>query len=290
MRIANLMLGLVFASSSAWAQEAVVPNTKTTQSVRLHIPTGQVTAAERSKMLDSCVSILDQRVKTAGMKDVTVSRDRDEIVVETEATRMAELEAALPSLIRRARLEFCLIADANRDPFDLAKETARIEEALATVDGKAEKLSVRDFDRELPNGLILRWVGVAPELESQFPSKPPFQLVVRDPNHIFANSCIESFYLDTDAANRPAIGFEIRRTHQEMFGEFTEKSIGRRVAILLDDELVSAPTLSGRIEKNGIIEGGVRGFSEQEIRLLTAALKAGSLPVPLERVPDGTKR
>jgi preprotein translocase subunit SecD len=77
-----------------------------------------------------------------------------------------------------------------------------------------------------------------------------------------------SFILTQDAARR--------------FGRFTEQNIGNRLAIVLDSQVISAPTIQNKIEDSGRITGAA---SEQEASDLALNLRAGSLPasiLPLE--------
>ena len=67
----------------------------------------------------------------------------------------------------------------------------------------------------------------------------------------------------------------------------TSKSLGqgdfhRRMAILLDGEILSAPNLNSTIRSQGLIEGR---FTEKEVDFLVSILNAGALPGALTKVP-----
>lgn len=64
-----------------------------------------------------------------------------------------------------------------------------------------------------------------------------------------------------------------------IFGEFTGKNVGKRLAIVSDGKVKSAPTI-----KNAIPGGRVRvdGFNAEEARNLQKVLETASLDVPLE--------
>jgi len=81
-----------------------------------------------------------------------------------------------------------------------------------------------------------------------------------------------------DRQNRPTVGFTFNANGGRIFGELTEKNIGRQLAIVLDDRVYSAPVIRSQITMHGQIEGR---FSPQEAADLAVVLRAGSLPVPV---------
>jgi len=73
-----------------------------------------------------------------------------------------------------------------------------------------------------------------------------------------------------------AISFNFDNEGAARFGKATEENIGRAMAIVLDDQVVSAPTINGRIDFTGQITGR---FSAEEARDLAIALNSGSMVV-----------
>jgi SecD/SecF fusion protein len=77
----------------------------------------------------------------------------------------------------------------------------------------------------------------------------------------------------------PLVTFEIARDTANDFGNFTGGNIGRRLAIVLDGIIQSAPTLQARISDSGQITG-INDLEEaSDIALV---LRSGSLPINLE--------
>ncbi len=77
----------------------------------------------------------------------------------------------------------------------------------------------------------------------------------------------------------PAVFFEIRAEDSRAFGNFTGGNIGRRMAIVLDDEIQTAPTLNSRITDSGQITGI---GSLEEASDIALVLRSGSLPFNLD--------
>jgi beta-lactamase regulating signal transducer with metallopeptidase domain len=82
-------------------------------------------------------------------------------------------------------------------------------------------------------------------------------------------------YATTDAMNLPAVGFEMDDRGAELFSAFTKANIGNVLAIVVDGKVISAPRLMAALGKHGMITGR---FSEQEVKDLVQALKAGMVP------------
>jgi preprotein translocase subunit SecD len=80
-----------------------------------------------------------------------------------------------------------------------------------------------------------------------------------------------NFALSADAARR--------------FGPFTEQNLHRQMAIVLDHCVYSAPTINGRIEDSGVIEGS---FSQDSAHELALVLKAGALPASIKYLEERT--
>ncbi len=76
----------------------------------------------------------------------------------------------------------------------------------------------------------------------------------------------------------PMVTFEIAGQYQQAFGQFTANNLGRRMAIVLDDQVITAPTLQGRIANEGQITGI---GSLEEATDVALVLRSGSLPISL---------
>ena len=68
------------------------------------------------------------------------------------------------------------------------------------------------------------------------------------------------------------VNFTISTAAASRFGPFTESHIGKRMAIVLDHQVQSAPVINGRIEDSGLIEGN---FSQDSAKDLALVLRAG---------------
>ena len=88
-----------------------------------------------------------------------------------------------------------------------------------------------------------------------------------------------------DENNQPAVSFTLNQDGARRFGQVTASSIGRQLAIILDNRVFSAPTIEGRITDQGRITGS---FTQQEAQDLSLVLRSGALPASLTYLEERT--
>ncbi|CAM8641017.1 SecD Preprotein translocase subunit SecD [Paracoccaceae bacterium] len=89
-----------------------------------------------------------------------------------------------------------------------------------------------------------------------------------------------------DQNGRPAVSFRFNPTGARAFGDYTAAHIGEPFAIVLDDEVISAPTIQSHIAGgSGIITGN---FTVEESTNLAVLLRAGALPAKMVFLEERT--
>lgn len=89
-----------------------------------------------------------------------------------------------------------------------------------------------------------------------------------------------------DQNGRPAVSFRFNTSGARKFGDYTAQNISSPFAIVLDDEVISAPVIQSHIPGgSGIITGR---FSVEETTNLAVLLRAGALPAGLEFLEERT--
>jgi preprotein translocase subunit SecD len=83
----------------------------------------------------------------------------------------------------------------------------------------------------------------------------------------------------------PVINFTLTPEGAPKFGTLTGANVGRRLAIVLDNKVVSAPTINSQITNEGVIEGS---FTQQQAADLALVLRSGSLPASLTTLEERT--
>jgi preprotein translocase subunit SecD len=85
-----------------------------------------------------------------------------------------------------------------------------------------------------------------------------------------------------DENGRPAVSFDLTAAGAAKFGKLTEENINKSLAIVLDGQVMSAPTINSRITDRGQITGGGTGFAPQEAQDLVLVLRSGALPAGMD--------
>ncbi len=91
--------------------------------------------------------------------------------------------------------------------------------------------------------------------------------------------------LDTQL-NEPIVSFKLDRIGSLKFAKTTTDNVGKRLAIVLDNKIISAPSIREPITSgSGIISGN---FTFQEATDLSLLLRSGALPTPINIVEERT--
>ena len=231
--------------------------------------------------IDKLVTAINRRVNPAGLMDVTVRAvgdSRVEIIIPRASQE--EVERSKRVLTNVGSLEFRILAN-QRDNAPL------MELAQATFPKPVVQRG----------RTLARWVPLA---ESAGPLAPGGGIAVRSDRERGTRVlvAIDEFNVTgellsraestVDEMGRPAVAFHFGARGARLFGGLTEinrpdsDGFERRLAILLNDQVYSAPALRERITDSGIITGQ---FTEEEVKDLVGVLNAGSLPAALQPSP-----
>jgi preprotein translocase subunit SecD len=88
-----------------------------------------------------------------------------------------------------------------------------------------------------------------------------------------------------DENNRPEVDFTLTADGARRFGDFTEKNVGNRLAIVLDNKIQSVASIGSRISDSGRITGR---FSQQRANDLSLILEGGALPASMKYLEERT--
>ncbi len=106
---------------------------------------------------------------------------------------------------------------------------------------------------------------------SATPAGPVYTTIVKGDD-------IKDAYPTQDQNGRFVVGFELKGDAADRFFKFTSENLGRPMAIVVDKQVISSPTIQGAISN----QGQISGMTLKEVQDLSIQLKAGSLAVPLE--------
>ncbi len=197
--------------------------------------------------------------------------------LETLRNRIDEFGTLSPNIARlgenRILVELPGVVDPERAKSIIGR-TAQLEfrEVVDVAFSKEELL--KRYPEGLPKDTeILE--GVEKEINGK--KVKEYYLVKKTP--IVTGAELKDARATVDQAGNPAVNFELTSEGAEKFGEATAKLIGKRIAIVLDRKVISAPVVRSRISASGQITGD---FTTEEANDLAVVLRAGALPAPVK--------
>jgi beta-lactamase regulating signal transducer with metallopeptidase domain len=177
-----------------------------------------------------------------------------------------------PRQVHGSKLEFRIV------PTALPPEDAARYKADLAAHGPAEGRNRHDrfqwfpVKGEVHPGLIAEYHGSKYILLCDEPSKV---LVRRDSEP--AAWALKQIYAAKGKKGEFVIGFEFDDRGAARFGDLTANNIGCPLAMLVDDQVVSASVIQSKITKQGIIDGR---FTVKEVADMVGHLCAGMVPPP----------
>lgn len=224
-------------------------------------------------VISDTIGIISQRIFESNIvKDPRIQQEgEDRIIIQLPGLNQAETNNIKREIERLGNLEFRLVASKNMgEEIDETTERSKYEEAMHS----GEKRLAYYQKRLLEKGY--RWFAPRNEKEQ------PYLLWVKD-GYDFTGKKFRNFFKSNHEA-RVAIGFELKEEYKAYFGNFTGKYKNERLAIVFNNKVVAAPTISSRIEGNGVMVG----FGLDELTELMKVLRSGSLEIQPELLNENT--
>lgn len=218
---------------------------------------------------------IDNNTVTVQHNDYSLQKMQDRVIdqsIEIIRMRVDSTGTKEPTIQRQGDRHILLQVPGEEDPGQ-----------LKNVLGQTAKLTIHLVD-EIAN--------LEKALEGKVPSGS--KLIFTDKDHggavVIKNKTLitgEQLINATVELNRdslPVVGFEFNSVGAKKFGDITSHNRGKRLAIVLDNKLLSAPTINEPIlGGRGVITGSFTVESANELALL---LRAGALPAPLKIVEE----
>lgn len=278
---------------------------------------------EKTDVVARALEIIRNRIDQFGVSEPIIHREGDwRIVVELPGVQ--DIERAKGLIGKTARLEFKILkSDADRAgiiekidrhlavqaPVDSAKAEDPLlgQPAEDTPSLSRYMLSSRgDFVVPEDNILTVRELLNRPDIQKLLPPDAQFLWNSKDEEMGDGQRYRALYYLKrrvemtgeilSDAsvttgqsfenAGQPIVNFTTTSQGVRLFGRVTGANVGERMAIILDDQVYSAPTIRSKISQgSGIIEGT---GTIDEAKDLAIVLRAGALPADVNIVEDRT--
>lgn len=221
------------------------------------------------KSEDLTFTLMLQPAQIELTKDLAVSQ-----AVETIRNRLDQFGLAEPTVIRQGVADIVVELPGIK--------TAADEKAARELISKPANLEMMAVDEDRADQVYTLTPSQASEygdiiLDASDGSGEKY-LLKEIP--ILLGSQIIDAQVAFDQSNQPIINFTLNSAGSRIFGDFTAKSVGKRLAVVLDGKVYSAPNIRERIGGgSGQISGG---FSVVEAGNVAIALRSGALPASVK--------
>ncbi|MGL2596023.1 protein translocase subunit SecD [Helicobacter pylori] len=201
----------------------------------------------RKNTILQVIEIIRNRLDQFGLAEpVVIQQGREEISVQLPGIKTLEEERRAKDLISKsAHLQMMAVDEEHN------------KDAMNMTDLEAQKLgSVLLSDAEMGGKILLKAI---PILDGE---------MLTDAKVVY------------DQNNQPVVSFTLDAQGAKIFGDFSGANVGKRMAIVLDNKVYSAPVIRERIGGgSGQISGN---FSVAQASDLAIALRSGAMNAPIQ--------
>ena len=300
--LAEVRVADVYASrmQAAWPEirDALRPERATVGTVRLqpspsdevHVRISQPDGMARALEVVRALARPVQTLTGVGSNDIEVSASGDLLIVTlSEAEKLATDERTVQQSLEIIRRRIDEVG--TREPTIQRQGADRILIQVPGVGSAAELKAIIGTTAQLTfNPVVSRSAspdtvpGVGNRLVPSIDEPGTFYVVESAP--VVTGEELVDAQPAFDQNGNPAVNFRFNTAGARKFGDYTAENIGAPFAIVLDDEVVSAPTIQSHIPGgSGIITGR---FSVEESTNLAVLLRAGALPAGLDFLEERT--
>lgn len=230
--------------------------------------------------VDQSLEILRNRIDQFGVTEpVIVKQGTDEIVIQLPGIK--DPKRAIKLLGDTAQLEFKLVADFP--PASLANLIDQARQSGQWQDDQPTAVLNRAIDSLLPDNTTLYFEK---EVDKQTRQERLIPLLLENKILMTGEMVKDAQVRVGGTFNEPYVSLDLTSRGGKLFGQITEKNVGRRMAIVLDGVVRSAPVIRERILGGSAQISG--SFSHEEATDLAIVLRVGALPAPVDIVQNMT--
>jgi len=287
----------------------VVSRDPATGTVKLKYDSDRVAEVEELA-LRQAIETIRGRVDAFRVAEPTIIKKGTDIVVELPGAKEKDFERIKSIIGRTAQLEFKIVDDGSDYMKKVAASVPKSGAISVTPESWTEKhqgtqhedvyLRVKEKDKEELTKFIAGLTG-----ELAVPNDREFGLELMSPREVNEGTPDKYYrtyllkkragvtgeYLQNaeeswDEMGRPEVAFTMNRQGSDMMGKLTGENVGRKMAVVLDEKITSAPVIESKISDRGRITMGGYGDPfkvQQEVKDLVGVLRSGALPAPLKK-------
>jgi len=226
-------------------------------SLILRVKVDDTSAAQRRDVVEQVRQILERRINAYGLSEAPV---------QPYGGRGNELLVQLPGVSDPSRIKNLLQSRAVLEWYSVENGPY-----ASTADAMAQRGGILPYARKL--------LATRPAPDGQ----RAWYLVGTRP--IIRGTDLRGARVVTGTMEQPVTAFSLSQDAAARFEQYTKANIGRRSAIVLDNEILSVPVIEDVIRDSGQIRGA---RTREEAEDLAVNLRSGALPAAIEVVQERT--
>ncbi len=222
--------------------------------------------------VEQALETIRNRVDQFGVSEPTIHRQAEsEIVIELPGVK--DTQRAIGLVGKTAILEFKLVDD----------EATFAAQLPGTILPDQEAATIEEFGNQVPEGDELSF-GKSTNKDTGAVSERVYLL--KKKSLMTGEFLTEARVAIDQRFNEPYVSIKFNATGAKLFEQITANNVKKRLAIILDDNVYSAPVIQERIAGGSAQITG--SFAMQEAKDLAIVLRSGSLPAPLKMLQNVT--
>jgi protein-export membrane protein SecD len=236
----------------------------------------------RDKTLNQSIEVIRNRIDEFGVSEPQISsQGSDRVVVELPGIK--DVDRAKDLIGRTAKLEFKMVDEEGLKAVILTDLISQIEKEknIAFKEGTDSKFS--DYVKQI-NEAAKGKIPENDEIAFEKSATARIPLLLKSKAEVTGNDLQDAQVGFNQENRRPEVTFELNPKGAITFEKLTGDNVGKRLAIVLDGIVHSAPNINSKIGARGVITTGRGSYDEalRESKDLAIVLRAGALPAQLE--------
>jgi preprotein translocase subunit SecD len=243
-----------------------------------------LTDAEKNDITQQALELLRNRIDKFGVSEPSI-RPRGYEAIEIQLPGVKDPMAVKKAIGTTGRVEYRLVDDRYSDEAMMWKNK-NLAETPISLDREEQNQLLQRIAKEisLPKEFeVLFYFVRDPQTKKVIPSYP----IVLQKEVGLAGSDVNKAWVGTDEYGGLAVHFTTTAEGALKFAKVTDKkNFKKRMAIVIDDNVRSAPSINQQISGGQAIING--DFTQEEVNTLARIIKEGALPVDLKIIEERT--
>ena len=238
----------------------------------------------RTHAVEQSLEIIRNRIDQFGVAEPVIIRQGEaEIVVQLPGVK--DPKRALKLLGETAQLEFKRVVDAaGINLYQLADESMKAEQWNGEW---ADRKEVVKLNRALQNRLPENTKIYIEKDTDNKTGKEIIRPILLDEQILMTGEMVKNAQVRiSNQFNEPYVSIDFTSRGGRVFAKLTEENVGKRMAIVLDDIVRSAPVIREKILGGSAQISG--SFTHEDAADLAIVLRVGALPAPVDIIQNMT--